>query len=240
MDKQTVNQLCKQLKLGYISNNYHKVHFTTPEQYLAELLQIELTGRKQSKIKRLIKKAGFPNIKTLENYSFSNINFPQTISIEELTELTFIEKQQNIIMLGEVGTGKTHLAIALGIKACSLEYKVKFYRVVDLVNLLTENLKKMNLRAFLREVRQNDLLILDELGFTPIHKDGAELLFNVISDYYEKNSIIITSNLEFSNWNTVFLDNRLAAAAIDRLIHHAHILVFKGESYRFKNALSNC
>ncbi len=143
------------------------------------------------------------------------------------------------MLLGSPGTGKTHLATALGLKACEHGYQVKFFRVADLVGLLEEALKQGNLTRIKKQIEACDLLILDELGYVPFQKQGAELLFHIIADCYEQKSVIVTSNLEFGQWNRIFGDNRLTSALVDRLVHHAHIIAFTGESYRLRNALSS-
>ena len=142
-------------------------------------------------------------------------------------------------MLGSVGTGKSHLATALGIKACSNNKKVQFYRVVDLTNELLEKYKDGQANKLIKKIAKADLLILDELGYIPFNKKAAELLFSVISNCYEQHSIIVTSNLEFGRWNEVFGDDRLTAALIDRVVHHSHILAFTGKSYRFQQAMAS-
>ena len=141
-------------------------------------------------------------------------------------------------MLGKVGTGKTHLAIALGVEACRQGHTVRFYRVADLVARLQDKHQAGTLSRFQQELTQCDLLILDEVGFVPFHQTGAELLFHVISACYEHHSVMVTSNLEFGQWNSVFGDTRLTAALVDRLVHHAHVLAFTGESHRLRHALS--
>jgi len=156
-----------------------------------------------------------------------------------LKRASFVERKENAILLGPVGTGKTHLATAIGVEACKQGKKVRFYRVAELVSILQTKFQAGNLPRFQKELLDTDVLILDELGFVPFHKDGADLLFHLISECYERISIIVTSNLEFSQWNTVFGDNRLTAALIDRLVHHAHIVAFTGESYRLRHALSH-
>lgn len=134
--------------------------------------------------------------------------------------------------------GKTHLAISLGVEACRQGYGVRFFRVADLVSLLQQKYAEGRIGAFRKELAKNDCLILDELGYVPFHETGSELLFHVIADCYEKQSVIVTSNLEFGQWNSIFGDTRLTAALVDRLVHHAHILTFTGESYRLRHALS--
>ncbi|WP_235918968.1 IS21-like element helper ATPase IstB [Heliomicrobium undosum] len=152
--------------------------------------------------------------------------------------LDFLSRKENVLMLGAVGTGKTHLSIALGIEACRQGKPVRFYRVADLVSLLQQKHAEGRLQRFRQELMKCELLILDELGYVPFHQTGAELLFHVVADCYEQQSVIVTSNLEFGQWNSIFGDTRLTAALVDRLVHHAHILTFAGESYRLRHALS--
>jgi len=232
-------ELCKILKLPALYQLYDQVEFVNKEQYLTEVLSREVQARQEAKRKRLLRKASFPNLKSLKDFIPDAITFPANINLDTLADLEFIKRKQNIIMLGAVGTGKTHLATALGVKACEEGCRVRFYRTVELVNLLLEKHKAGTFRRFLREIQELDVLILDELGFIPFHKDGAELLFSVIAECYEQRSVIVTSNLEFGQWNTIFGDNRLTAATIDRLVHHAYILAFNGSSYRLKQALEN-
>lgn len=141
------------------------------------------------------------------------------------------------MLYGPVGTGKTHLAIAAGLRACELGKTVKFYTVAELVMRLAEAKRGGTLERLMSEIQRCQLLILDEWGYIPVDKDGSQLLFRVIADSYESRSLVITTNLEFSKWGTVFTDDQMAAAMIDRLAHHGHLLVFEGESYRMKHAL---
>ena len=184
-------------------------------------------------------KASFPQVKTFDNYCFENITFPASSSKETIRSLKWLEDKENLLMLGAVGTGKTHLAIAIGVEACRREYSVKFFWVADLIATLQQKHTEGTLVKFRRELLKFDLLILDELGYVPFHQTGSELLFNVIADCYERQSVIVTSNLEFGHWNTIFGDTKLTAAMVDRLIHRAHILTFAGESYCLRNALGN-
>lgn len=229
---------CKDLHLGYVMEAYEAIPFTDQSEYLIGVLQAELQGRELSRIRRFLKKARFPQMKTLEDYDFDAITFPANCNVELLTDLEFLERRENVMMLGKVGTGKTHLATALGVEACRRGFEVRFFRVHDLVAILQDKYQTGTLNRFQRELQKADLLILDEMGFVPFHKDGAELLFNVVSDCYEQRSVIVTSNLEFGQWNTILGDTRLTAALVDRLVHHAHVLAFTGESYRLRNALS--
>jgi len=228
---------CKQLKLKNIVEIYEEVAYETKEQYLAELFRMEVESRHSARVKRLLRKAGFLTPKSLDGYVFDPITWPRPSSKAEILNLTFLNQHENVLMLGAVGTGKTHLASALGVRACTQGKEVRFFRAVDLVNTLLEKHQAGTLSRFLQELRKCELLILDELGFVPFHQDGSELLFNVIADCYERRSVIVTSNLEFGQWNQIFGDNRLTAALIDRLVHHSHILAFTGDSIRLRQAM---
>lgn len=146
----------------------------------------------------------------------------ENFSREELESLEFVPGQKNLVLYGLVGVGKTHMAIAAGVKACNLGYKTKFYTVTELVLKLAESRKNGTLEKLLRDLRSLDLLILDEWGYVPVDKDGSQLLFRVISDSYERKSLILTTNLEFSKWGGIFTDDQMAAAMTDRLVHHFH------------------
>lgn len=240
MIQRNLQDACKSLHLSYIVDHYDEISFETKEQFLRDIFNIEIESRQTKKVANLIKKAKFRELKWLNNYEWSEqIHLPSTTSQEHICELRFIEEKQNLLLLGSPGTGKTHLATALGLKACEQGYQVKFFRVADLVGLLEETLKQGNLTRIKKQIEACDLLILDELGYVPFQKQGAELLFHIIADCYEQKSVIVTSNLEFGQWNRIFGDNRLTSALVDRLVHHAHIIAFTGESYRLRNALSS-
>lgn len=239
MNSEMLAQACKTLHLAHVMSNYDSVPFENRVDFLLAILQSEIQGRESSKMKRLLKRAKFPQLKTFEGYNFEEVTFPNHCTEQSLRELAFLKHKENILMLGKVGTGKTHLAIALGMEACRQGYNVKFYRVSELVGKLLERHASGTLTRFHKELMKCDLLILDEVGFVPFHQTGAELLFHVISECYEQRSLIVTSNLEFGQWNSVFGDTRLTKALVDRLVHHAHILGFTGESYRLRHALSS-
>lgn len=233
-----VNQAARQL---FLSGRICEIckEEATPKQaeFLLHVLQEELQLREQNKRQRLVKRAGFPVYKTFEGYSYQSVKLPPAFSREELENCQFIEKKENLVLYGPVGVGKTHLATAAGIKACGLGYKTKFYTVTQLVLKLAEARKNGTLERLVRELQSLDLLILDEWGYVPVDKDGSQLLFRVISDSYESKSLILTTNLEFSKWGSIFTDDQMAAAMIDRLVHHGHLLMFEGRSYRMEHAL---
>ncbi len=237
--KERIVQLCKSLHLAHVADAYEKIVCEKPDKFLCDVLEYEQAQRDEAKWTRLMKKAAFPQIKTLGAYEFDAVTFPERCTQQTLTSLEFLERKENVLMLGKVGTGKTHLSISLGIEACRQGKGVRFFRVQDLVSLLQKKHDAGTLAKFHQELLACDLLILDEMGFVPFHQTGAQLLFHVVSAFYEHKSVIVTSNLEFGQWGSVFGDNRLAAALVDRLVHHAHILAFTGESYRLTHALSS-
>ena len=234
-----IEQYMRTLKLGGMAREWRNVEFQSTEQYVRELLELELREREVNRINRMVKTAGFQVIKTLEDFVWNqNIELPVGLTREYMEGLQFLPQKENLIFLGSVGTGKTHLATAIALKACQVGRRVRFFTAASLANLLLERNNKGTLNSFLENLRRVELIVVDEIGFVPLHKDAAELLFQVISDCYERRSLIITSNLEFSQWNTVFGDNRLTAALIDRLIHHSHIVIFSGESYRLTQSMN--
>lgn len=234
-----IEQLCRQLRLPHIAEGYENIPFTSPEEFVLNLLLKERDGREQAKAERNIKKARFLDHKVLETYQWhKEINLPPHLTKEELINLDFIKRKENLILVGSPGTGKTHLASALGRRACEKGYEVRFYRVAQLVEELEAALANGRLTSFRKKLEKVDLIVLDEMGYLPFGKEGAELLFQIISECYEQKSLILTSNLEFSQWNRIFSDSRLTAALVDRLIHHAHIISYTGSSFRLANALS--
>lgn len=234
-----LKEMCKSLRLAHLAEIYEDIPFENPQQYLESLLSKELELREAAKVERLIKKARFIQEKSLTTFQWHDqIHFPPQMDPRELEKLNFIQAKENLILTGSPGTGKTHLAIAVGYEACKLGLEVRFYRVSDLVTNLERAWKEDKLVSFQSKFKNVDLIILDEMGYVPFNTEGAELFFQLISDWYEQKSLIITSNLEFSQWNRIFGDSRLTAALVDRVIHHAHILNFTGDSFRINHALS--
>ena len=240
MSEASLEAACKQLHLSHLLSalsSSQKVE--DPEEWLLSLLEQEIHCREQQRQKRLYKQAKFPSHKSLADFQWHDqITLPTANTQEELTSLSFVRQKENAVFVGTPGTGKTHLACALGTQATQAGMETRFWRVSDLVEALEQQWKAGTLEVFKRKFTKVKLVILDEMGYVPFSKEGAELLFQLISDWYENKSVILTSNLEFSQWNKVFIDARLTAALVDRLIHHAHILSFTGESFRLKNALS--
>lgn len=236
--KEHIEKCMRALKLGGMVKEWQTVGYKSNEQYVHELLELELSYREVNRINRMVKTAGFRVIKTLEDFVWSgNIQIPNGLTVEDMAQFRFLNKCENLIFMGTVGTGKTHLATAITLKACESGRHTRFFTASSLANILLEKNAKGTLNSYLGTLKKVELMVIDEIGFVPLHRDAAELLFGVISDCYERKSLIVTSNLEFSNWNTVFGDNRLTAALIDRLIHHSHILIFSGDSYRLKQSM---
>ena len=229
---------CRDLRLsGNIVENIKKIKETDKELFLLKLFQLELDHRRNNRRLRNIKNAGFYALKGISNYVFDDITLPDTISVDDIIAGKFIHNKQNLIMYGNSGTGKTHLATAIGHAACKNDLKVGFFRTAGLVNKLLEAKRKNEFDTFLRKLALLDLIIADEWGYVPLDKEGSQLLFHVISECYERKSLIITTNLEFSRWVNIFYDKNMTTAMVDRLVHHSHLLIFDGDSWRMKNSL---
>lgn len=236
--KDRIALACKQLKLGQtIPEIYERIQAETHQEYLAEVLEREVSHRETVRRSRLLKQAGFHRIKTFADYDFSEVKIPAELGLDDLKACSFLADNRNLIFYGNVGTGKTHLATAIGVEACRQGKAVRFYRTAALVNQLNEAKKRGELGKFLRPFSKLDLLICDEWGYVPLDREGSQLLFQVVSDCYEQRSVILTTNLEFSKWVNIFYDEQMTAAMIDRLVHHSHLLLFDGQSHRIRNSL---
>ena len=207
------------------------------EEFLHRVLSEEIASRERSRKSRLLNRAGFPVFKSFDGYEFSDIRLPPALNQEELLACTFIREKRNLVLYGGVGTGKTHMATALGISACEQGCAVRFHTVTELVLKLSDAYRHGTLERLVRDLKQLDLLILDEWGYVPVDREGSQLLFRVIADSYESKSLILTTNLEFSKWGGIFTDEQMAAAMIDRLVHHGHLIMFEAKSYRMTHAL---
>lgn len=204
--------------------------------FLLQLCELELLERERRAAERRLKTAKFPNPKTLANFDFtaqSSINKPL---VTELMRCGYMDHRENVLLVGNPGTGKTHIATALGIEACGRGKRVRFWRVTELITQMMEAREERVLLRVKKQLAKLDLLILDELGYVPTSKVGAELLFEVISMAYERQSVMITTNLPFDRWVEVLGSERLTGAVLDRLTHRCHIIECNGESYRLKDA----
>lgn len=211
----------------------------TPGQVAActSMLESELSHRDRAKRSRLIRQARFPVPKSAEGFDWTNVSFPGGWSREEMLSLGFVSAAEDLVFFGQTGRGKTHMATALGIAAASAGYPVRFWQTAQLVLQLGKAKRDGTLDRLLAEVDRARLLILDEFGYVPFDVDGAWLLFQVISESYERRSVIFTTNVEFSKWGTVFADDKLAAAIVDRVVHHGRLVEFGGPSHRLEESL---
>jgi DNA replication protein DnaC len=206
------------------------------EQYLLRLTELEVATRSANALAARIKNAGFPVLKDLETYDFSAMPSLSKQKILELARGQWIEEKTNACFIGNAGTGKTHLSVALGQAACRAGKRVRFFTAATLVNQLEESQKQYRLERMLSALEKLDLLIVDELGYLSFSRGGAELLFQVFADRYERGSILITSNLPFGEWGQIFQGERMTAALLDRFTHRCHIFEMNGESYRFRES----
>jgi DNA replication protein DnaC len=206
------------------------------EQYLLRLTELEVATRSANALAARIKNAGFPVLKDLETYDFSAMPSLSKQKILELARGQWIEEKTNACFIGNAGTGKTHLSVALGQAACRAGKRVRFFTAATLVNQLEESQKQYRLERLMSALEKLDLLIVDELGYLSFSRGGAELLFQVFADRYERGSILITSNLPFGEWGQIFQGERMTAALLDRFTHRCHIFEMNGESYRFRES----
>ena len=239
--EEQVRILAKQLKLPAVANFRDVIRQCKPDMdfsdLLIELLNAEINSRRENQNIRRQKAAGFPYVKTLDDFDFSQLN--KSVSpmfIRELASCKFIGDKKNVIMIGNPGRGKTHISIAIGIKACLLGYRVIFRNVATLSTELTEARDSYQLSRVERTLEKADLLILDELSYISFNKYESELLFKVISDRCERSSTIVTTNLPFSRWTELFENSTMLSALIDRLTYRSHVLDMNGPSYRLKSA----
>ena len=235
--------LCKELRLPSVAENYVTFARQAEEksesypEYLRGLLEQELSQREVNRRRRLLRQAKFPITYTLDTYDFTAVPSLSKQKIIALARGEFIRQHENVVLVGQVGTGKTHIASALGYAACEAGYKVRFFTAASLINQLIEAQEGQNLSRFEQSLLKQQLIIIDELGFVPFSQQGAQILFTFLSQRYQRGSVVITTNLPFTEWTQVFHDERLLAALLDRLTHSCHILEFAAESYRFKHRL---
>ena len=235
-----LDHLTKQLRIPTISAQYRSLareaenRNLSYEEFLLALLEAESESREENQRQRRLKQATFPVQKTLDSYDFSLM---PSLNRMTLSKGDFVEKKENIIFLGNSGAGKSHLATGIGIEMIKNGYKVKFISAAELVEELLLANEEHRLGALEKRWLKFDLIIIDELGYVPFTKIGSELLFQFFAGRYERASVMITTNLEFTEWTSIFGDEKMTAALLDRLTHKAHILLLNGESYRFRQSM---
>ena len=205
-------------------------------RYLLRLAELELIARERRMIERRIKEAKFPAVKSLDSFDFAAFPNVNRALVMELARSEYVERRENIIAVGNSGTGKSHIGLGLGLAACQKGLSVGFVNAAAIVHELIEARDEKRLLRLQRQLAAYKLLIIDELGFIPLSQTGAELLFEVFSQRYERGSTLVTSNLPFDEWTSVFGSERLTGALLDRLTHHVHILEMNGESYRLNQS----
>jgi DNA replication protein DnaC len=234
----------KYLRLPFIREHYQRLAVQAVEKqlphidYLEKLADGEAAFRRDRSIQRRIRQARFPVVKTLDQFNWSWPKKLNRLQVKNLFRLQFIPDKANVIFLGGVGLGKTHLAAALGYQACLEGHSVLFATAIDVINTLAAAQAAGRLKAELKKYTRPTVLILDELGFLPIDKAGADLLFQIISQRYEQGALVITSNRAFKDWPEIFNnDSTLTSAILDRLLHHAETVIIEGKSFRMKDSL---
>ena len=234
----------KRLRLPAIGRHYQELARQAAqgnlsyEAFLLALVEIEAQQREENAHQKRLRMARFPVLKSLDQFDFTALPSLNKAPVLDLAQGSYLDKQENLILMGNSGTGKTHLATALGLLACQQGRKVRFFTAAGLINLLTEAQAGLRLSHLERSLAQMDLLIIDEIGYVPFSEKGAQLFFQVAAQSYERQSLIMTTNLDFSQWPQVFGSEQLTGALLDRLTHHAHILTMNGESFRFRESMS--
>jgi DNA replication protein DnaC len=235
----------KRLRLPAIGRHYQELARQAAqgnlpyEAFLLALVEIEAQQREENAHQKRLRMARFPIIKSLDQFDFTTLPSLNKAMVLDLAQGGYLDKRENLILMGNSGTGKTHLATALGLIACQQGRKVRFFTAAGLINQLTEAQASLRLSYLERTLAQMDLLIIDEIGYVPFSEKGAQLFFQVAAQSYERQSLIMTTNLDFSQWPQVFGSEQLTGALLDRLTHHAHILTMNGESFRFRESMSS-
>jgi DNA replication protein DnaC len=233
----------KQCKLAGLGKQVHVLceeardQQWTYEEFLLKVMEEEILHRKNSRYHKLLKQAKLPQVKTLDQFQFQRAPFLSRAEMQELHSLSFVPEASNVLFLGGQGLGKTHLLLSLAHQSCLQGYTTLFITAAQLGNQLVESQSERQLQKFLDKLRKIQVLCIDELGYVQLSAVTTQLMFQVISDRYERGSILLSSNLEFSEWTQIFHDERMTAAILDRLVHNSHIVLFKGNSFRMEESL---
>lgn len=235
-----IAQCCKQLRLSAnLAERAMSQEGDTNQEYLYNLLSNEVVYRRERRIAKLINSAGFPRIYTPDQFRTEEIDFPEGTSFESLLQLDFYRKGKNLIMYGSTGTGKTMLSTLVGLSACKTDIPVRFYRTAGLINLFSESQANGSVTSLKKKLNSAEILILDEFGYVPYDRTGAQLLFDYLSEIHEQKSVILNTNLEFSQWVNVLYDQRMTTALIGRLTHHVELILFPGGNNRLRESSIN-
>lgn len=238
--EKSIADCCKKLKL---STNFAGQAFeqegSSPQEYLLNLLTSEIEYRTEKRKSKYLNTAGFPRRYCVDEFKTDEIDFPDNTSFQGLLDLDFYHSGKNIIMYGGTGTGKTMLSILIGMSACTQEIPVRFYRTAGLLNLFSESQSKGSLTALKKKLNSAQILILDEFGYVPYDRTGAQLLFDYLSEIHEQKTVILNTNLEFSQQVNVLYDQRMTTAFIGRLTHHVELILFPGVNNRLRESSIN-
>ena len=238
--RDAIASCCKQLRLSVnLVDNAMIQSGENHQEYLYNLLKEEIRYRKETRVAKLINTAGFPITHSITSFNPSEVQFPGEVTLERLKALDFYHTGKNLVMYGSTGTGKTMLSICLGIEACKQGIPVKFFRTAALINQLSEAQEKGMLSQLHKKLDKAEILILDEFGYVPYNRTGAQLLFDYLSEIHEKKVIILNTNLEFSRWVNILYDEQMTAALVGRLMHHCHLILFPGENNRLRESSIN-
>ena len=241
MTSQPLDTRLRRLRLGYMAQAYEAHNAASIKakhsflEFFESLVDGELAARENKGLMKRIKAARFPVVKTLEDFDFDFQPRLDVKLVKSLARCDFIEKRENVILVGQPGTGKTHIALGLGMKALERGYRVHFSTIQELAALLRAAMADETTEERIKDFTEPDLVLLDELGFTPLDQLLADAFYRIIASRYERGSIVVTSNKSFESWAEVFPDAVIASAVLDRLVHHAHLVPIVGESYRMKD-----